>query len=46
VAAVADAGVAAGTAVLPFNLPGGGANSLIDASAPYTELTVEHVVVP
>jgi NADH-quinone oxidoreductase subunit G len=43
VPAVADDHVAAGSAVLPFNLPGGGAGSLIDASAPYTELTVEPV---
>jgi formate dehydrogenase major subunit len=41
VVAVADAGVAPGTAVLPFNLPDGGASALIDASAPYTELSIE-----
>jgi hypothetical protein len=40
---VADEHVAAGSAVLPFNLPGGGAGSLIDASAAYTELAVEAV---
>jgi anaerobic selenocysteine-containing dehydrogenase len=43
VPAVADDHVAAGSAVLPFNLPGGGAGSLIDASAAYNELTVEPV---
>jgi NADH-quinone oxidoreductase subunit G len=46
VTTVADPGVAPGTAVLPFNLPTGGANSLIDASAPYTELAVEPVAAP
>ena len=39
VPAVPDARVAPGSAVLPFNLPEGGAGSLIDASAAYTELT-------
>lgn len=43
VAAVADPRVPVGVAVLPFNLPGGGAGALIDASRPYTELTVEGV---
>ncbi len=43
VVAVADAAVLPGTAVLPFNLPAGDSGTLIDASAPYTELTVEHV---
>jgi anaerobic selenocysteine-containing dehydrogenase len=43
VAALADPAVPLGTAVLPFNLPEGGAGSLIDASAGFTELTVEHV---
>jgi len=38
---VADDRVAAGTAALAFNLPGGGAGDLIDASGDYTELTVE-----
>ena len=38
--AVADAAVRDGTAVLPFNLPGGGAGNLIDALAPHTEITV------
>jgi anaerobic selenocysteine-containing dehydrogenase len=46
VPAVADARVAPGSAVLPFNLPGGGAGSLIDASAAYTELTIEPVSAP
>lgn len=40
----ADAGVAPGTAVLPFNLPGAGAGALIDAVAPYTEVRVGPVV--
>ncbi len=38
--AVADAAVRDGTAVLPFNLPGGGAGNLIDALAPFTEITL------
>ncbi len=38
--AVADGNVRDGTAVLPFNLPGGGAGDLIDAIAPYTEITL------
>jgi anaerobic selenocysteine-containing dehydrogenase len=38
--AVADAAVRDGTAVLPFNLPGGGAGNLIDALAPHTEITL------
>ncbi len=46
VAVVADARVAPGSAVLPFNLPGGGAGTLIDASAAYHELTVEAVSGP
>ncbi len=46
VPAVPDARVAPGSAVLPFNLPGGGAGSLIDASAAYTELTIEPVSAP
>ena len=41
-----DPGVAPGTAVIPFNLPGGGAGSLIDASAAFTELSVEGVGAP
>jgi predicted molibdopterin-dependent oxidoreductase YjgC len=46
VPAVPDARVAPGSAVLPFNLPGGGAGSLIDASAAYTELTVGPLSAP
>ena len=38
--AMADATVRDGTAVLPFNLPGGGAGNLIDALAPHTEITL------
>ena len=41
VAVVADPAVAPGTAVLPFNLPKGSAGALIDASLPWTEITVE-----
>jgi NADH-quinone oxidoreductase subunit G len=41
--AVADARVAPGTALLPFNLPGRSAGSLVDASAPWTEVKVERV---
>jgi anaerobic selenocysteine-containing dehydrogenase len=43
---VPDARVAPGSAVLPFNLPEGGAGALIDASAAYTELTLEQVSTP
>jgi NADH-quinone oxidoreductase subunit G len=43
---VADARVTPGSAVLPFNLPEGGAGWLIDASAAYTEVTVEQVGAP
>ena len=39
----ADTGVTAGTAVLAWNLPGAGAGSLIDASAPVTDLRVESI---
>jgi anaerobic selenocysteine-containing dehydrogenase len=46
VAVVEDATVPVGTAVLPFNLPGGGAGALIDAAAPFTELTVGPVSAP
>ena len=46
VAVVADARVVPGSAVLPFNLPLGGAGTLIDASAAYHELTVEAVSAP
>ncbi|HXW81427.1 MAG TPA: NADH-quinone oxidoreductase subunit NuoG, partial [Acidimicrobiales bacterium] len=41
VTAVADAGVPAGTVVLPFNLPGGGAGQLIGAPSPVTEISLE-----
>jgi NADH-quinone oxidoreductase subunit G len=37
---VADDGLPAGTAVLAWNLPGGRAGELIDASAPFTEVVV------
>ncbi|MGH9105890.1 MAG: molybdopterin dinucleotide binding domain-containing protein, partial [Acidimicrobiales bacterium] len=40
VALVADPRVAPGTAVLPFNLPEGSAGSLIEASAPWSEVTL------
>ena len=45
-AVVADRGVPRGTAVLPFNVPGDAAGSLIDASATCTELTVEGTGAP
>ena len=41
VTAVADPAVLDGTAVLPFNLPGGGAGDLIDAASGHIEITVE-----
>ncbi|HTT92479.1 MAG TPA: molybdopterin-dependent oxidoreductase, partial [Acidimicrobiales bacterium] len=41
VTTVADPTVASGTAVLPFNLPDGGAGELIDAGAAQTEVTLE-----
>jgi anaerobic selenocysteine-containing dehydrogenase len=41
VTAIGDADVPAGTVVLPFNLPGGGAGQLIDASSPVTEISLE-----
>ena len=41
VTARADPSVPGGTAVLPFNLPGGGAGDLIDASAPHTDVSLE-----
>jgi NADH-quinone oxidoreductase subunit G len=41
VTAVADAAVPAGTAILPFNLPGGGAGELIDGLAGYNEVKLE-----
>jgi NADH-quinone oxidoreductase subunit G len=37
----ADASVQAGTAYLPFNLPGSGAGDLVDLAAPVTDLRVE-----
>jgi hypothetical protein len=40
---MADPSVARGTAVLPFNLPQGGAGQLIDALADYTEISLEKV---
>ena len=40
---VADATVVAGTAVLAFNLPEGGAGVLINASWPWTEIHVERL---
>jgi NADH-quinone oxidoreductase subunit G len=43
VTAVVDPAVPQGTAVLPFNLPGGGAGELITALAPCTEISVEKV---
>ncbi len=46
VAVVADAGVVPGSAVLPFNLPEGGAGTLIDSTAAYQEVTVEAVNAP
>jgi NADH-quinone oxidoreductase subunit G len=38
---VGDPGVPQGIAVLPFNLPEGGAGELIDAAAPVTEIKLE-----
>jgi NADH-quinone oxidoreductase subunit G len=43
--AVADPRVLPGTAVVPFNLPGGGAGGLVDAAADWTEVTAEVVEV-
>ena len=37
----ADDAIAAGTAYLPFNLPGGGVGELVDLSATVTDLRVE-----
>jgi NADH-quinone oxidoreductase subunit G len=37
----ADSSVMAGTAYLPFNLPGEGVGELVDATAPVTDLRVE-----
>jgi NADH-quinone oxidoreductase subunit G len=42
VTAMADPSIPAGIAVLPFNLPGGGAGELIDASAPHTDVRLGH----
>jgi NADH-quinone oxidoreductase subunit G len=39
--AMSDPGVPAGSAVLPWNLPGGRAGDLIDSTAPVTSVTVE-----
>jgi formylmethanofuran dehydrogenase subunit D len=41
VPATADPGVPAGSAVLPWNLPGGRAGDLIDSGAVVTVVTVE-----
>ncbi|MGH9105602.1 MAG: NADH-quinone oxidoreductase subunit NuoG [Acidimicrobiales bacterium] len=43
---VGDTAVAPGTALLPFNLPEGGGGALVDASLPWTEVTVEPLDVP
>ncbi len=37
----ADAAIAAGTAYLPFNLPGEGVGDLVDLGAAVTDLRVE-----
>jgi Molydopterin dinucleotide binding domain len=42
VTAMPDASIPTGIAVLPFNLPGGGAGELIDASAPHTDVRLGH----
>ncbi len=42
VTASADPTVPTGIAVLPFNLPEGGAGDLIDASAPHTDVRLGH----
>jgi NADH-quinone oxidoreductase subunit G len=42
VTAMPDSGVPMGTAVLPFNLPGGGAGDLIDAGSAHTEVRLGH----
>jgi formate dehydrogenase major subunit len=42
VTATPDPAVPTGIAVLPFNLPGGGAGELIDASAPHTDVRLGH----
>ena len=45
VPAVGDASIPAGTAVLPWNLPGGRAADLIDAFSPVTEVRVESTAI-
>ena len=42
VTAMPDPTIPVGIAVLPFNLPGGGAGELIDASAPHTDVRLGH----
>jgi predicted molibdopterin-dependent oxidoreductase YjgC len=42
VTAVPDPSIPVGIAVLPFNLPGGGAGELIDASAAHTDVRLGH----
>ena len=42
VTAMPDPSIPTGIAVLPFNLPGGGAGGLIDASAPHTDVRLGH----
>jgi anaerobic selenocysteine-containing dehydrogenase len=42
VTAMPDPSIPTGIAVLPFNLPGGGAGELIDASAPHTDVRLGH----
>jgi NADH-quinone oxidoreductase subunit G len=42
VTATPDPSIPTGIAVLPFNLPGGGAGELIDASAPHTDVRLGH----
>jgi anaerobic selenocysteine-containing dehydrogenase len=39
--AVADSNTQRGTAVLPFNQPGGGANRFIDATAVVNDIRIE-----
>jgi hypothetical protein len=43
VTVIGDTGVPAGTVVLPFNVPGGGAGQLIKASSPVTEISLENL---
>jgi anaerobic selenocysteine-containing dehydrogenase len=42
VTAMPDPSIPTGIAVLPFNLPGGGAGELIDAAAPHTDVRLGH----